>query len=76
MCLPKLYIRFFKFACIVIYIILLQVGLVAMETCIAKGMELTQQLLALPCSTMAWVVAHATKSNVQMIHSGVSLAPL
>jgi len=36
-----------------IYVILLQVELVAMETCIAKGMELTQQPLALHCSTMA-----------------------
>jgi len=53
----------------------LQEGLVVMEICIARVMELIQQHSALHCSTMVWAVVHALKSNVWMTHNGVFLAP-
>lgn len=52
-----------------------QVAHVDMEICIVKGMGLTPQLLALPCSTMAWAVGLAMRCGATMTPSGASLGP-
>ena len=53
-----------------------QVELVAMGTCIAKGMGQTLQLWAQLCSTMGWAVGLAMRLSVWATPGGACLAPL